>query len=269
MIFDGREFAVLEIKRLRDEVIKITNKLGRRPTLATIYNPTDMASRVYTEIKAKKAEELGIEFLKFQVSNPNDQINLKNQIETLNNDSSIDGLMIQTPLVDRETDRALCELIDPKKDADGLNPKSGVVPATVKAVLKILSTSPLAPLLSLGEGNKKGEVKIVVVGQRGLVGSEILKRINGSIGLSADGLDVNLLREADVIISATGREGLIKQEMIKDGAICIDVGYPKGDFDPSVSLRTGFFTPVPGGVGPVTVVCLFENLLELLSQRVV
>ena len=252
MIFDGRDFAEKEIKRLGDEVIKLTEKLGRKPCLATIYNPEDKASRVYTEIKATKANELGIAFEKYSILNI--QHSIIDLIIKLNNDPNVDGIMIQTPLIDRETDKNLYEMIEPTKDCDGLNPKSGVVPATVKAVLKIFELA-------------RGRGRVVVVGQRGLVGKEVLGQINNAVGMSASQLDENILRVADVIISATGYKGLIKSEMVKEGAICIDVGYPGGDFDPSCLPRASFFTPVPGGVGPVTVACLFENLVKLVDGR--
>ena len=259
MIFDGNNFA----QELTRELIEKISRLVRKPVLASIYNPEDIASRVYTDIKARKADELGIEFRKFEIRNLKFEIN--ELIIKINNDANVDGIMIQTPLIDRETDKKLCEMINPKKDCDGLNPESGVVPATVKAVLKILAlaTPSVSPPNLGGEARSGGSM--VVVGQRGLVGSELLKRLPGANGMSANELNIEELTSADVVISATGRQGLIKPEMIREGAVCIDVGYPKGDFAPECARKAGFFTPVPGGVGPVTVVCLFDNLLELIN----
>ena len=269
MIFDGRAFA----KELQSALSLRVGELSKKPVLAAIYNPEDKASRIYTDIKEKKAQELGIGFLKFQITNLNDQSNLKQQITNLNIDNNIDGILIQTTLIDRETDRELCKLIDPKKDCDGLNPTSGVVPATTKAVFKILFTASQLPItnyqfpINFQFSNPKIQNnKICVIGKRGLVGGSILERIPGAVGMSASELDTDLLQKADVIITAVGRIGLIKPDMIKTGAICIDVGYPKGDFVPECAEKSDFFTPVPGGVGPVTVICLFENLIDMIQS---
>lgn len=261
MVFDGKGFAREIEKRLRDRVIELIKQNGRAPKLVTFYNPEDTASRVYTNIKEKKAQELGIFFEKIPIFKSQDPNKVKILISNYNQDPNVDGIMIQTPLFDRETDKQLCQLIALNKDCDGLREDSPFVPATVRAVLEILSyslaTSPLTPLQNLGEGN------IVVVGQRGLVGKEVLKRIAGAVGMSAGELNLDVLKSADVVISATGRESLIKPEMIKEGAVCIDVGYPKGDFSAEVAEKSSFFTPVPGGVGPVTVAMLFANLVRV------
>lgn len=252
MIFDGKAFAQVITSELSDEVIKLTRKLGRSLCLVTIFDPENEAARKYTEIKEKKAKELGILFEKFEIINLKFEIN--DQILKLNNDPNIDGIMIQLPLTgDREEDLRLCRMIDPKKDVDGLNPESKTVPATVRAVLEILFTSP------------RGEV--LVIGNKGTVGSRLMKEL-GCQGMDKEDFPSSqMLRRADVVISATGVPGLIKPEMVKPGVICIDVGYPKGDFDPSTALRASFFTPVPGGVGPVTVAMLFRNLVELANGR--
>ena len=255
-----------EIKsELSDEVIELIKLLGRKPKLVTIYDPENEGARKYTEIKEKKAGELGIQFEKFEILNPfasRVKFLINDQITKFNNDKNIDGVMIQLPLIDRETDGELCKLIDPKKDVDGLNPSAGsgqvVMPATVRAVIEILNNAPRPPL------NLRGG-DIVVIGNKGVVGSRLMKEL-GCQGMDKEDFDPSTLLRADVIISATGVPGLIKSEMVKDGVICIDVGFPKGDFDPSIALRAAFFTPVPGGVGPVTVAMLFRNLVELAKM---
>jgi methylenetetrahydrofolate dehydrogenase (NADP+)/methenyltetrahydrofolate cyclohydrolase len=214
-------------------------------------------------MKAKKAEEFGVEFEKFPITNLNDQINIKTQIQKFNRDEVVDGIIIQMPL-GTKNDPELIKQIDLNKDVDGMRRESGVMPATVRAVLEILKyafyNTPHPPLNLRGGA---GGGNILVIGNKGLVGSRIQEEL-GCEGMDKDDFDPKKLMTADAIISATGVASLINGQMVKDGVICIDVGYPKGDFDPSTALKAGFFTPVPGGVGPVTVVSLFANLVELL-----
>jgi len=254
-------------------VIELIKLLGRKPKLVTIYDPENEGARKYTEIKEKKAGELGIQFEKFEILNPfasRVKFLINDQITKFNNDKNIDGVMIQLPLIDRETDGELCKLIDPKKDVDGLNPSAGsgqvVMPATVRAVLEILKVAgtPLIFPPKIG-GKEKGG--IVVVGNKGTVGSKLAEYLKCG-GMDKDDFSPERIREADVVISATGQAGLIKPEMVKPGVICIDVGYPKGDFAPEVAKKAAFFTPVPGGVGPVTVAMLFRNLADLAKVKI-
>jgi methylenetetrahydrofolate dehydrogenase (NADP+) / methenyltetrahydrofolate cyclohydrolase len=254
-IFDGKELAV----KIEAEVKEKIQKLGRKPVLVTIYNTNDQPSRIYSNIKAAKARELGVEFRQYGLLNTTD---VEGLVININRKPEVDGFMIQLPLTgDKSEDIKLCSLIDPKKDADGLNPRSGMMQATVRAVMEILS---------LGERSQRREV--VVVGNHGAVGSGLVSELSKNndyevIGMGRYDFDADKLRQAVIIISATGQEGLIKPDFVKDGAICIDVGYPKGDFDPKCAEKAAFFTPVPGGVGPVTVACLFKNLAELIEKN--
>ena len=152
------------------------------------------------------------------------------------------------PFLDKETDDFLINKIDLRKDIDGLRKGSPFKPAVVRAVLEILPTKD----------------NVVVVGAKGQVGSRLVKEL-GAVGMDRKNFDPSTLLGADVIISCTGQAGLIKPEMVKEGVVAIDVGYPKGDIDPGVALKARFFTPVPGGVGPVTVACLMENLVESIQ----
>ncbi len=171
-------------------------------------------------------------------------------------------MLVQLPIVGagkKETEEIL-GLIPLDKDVDGLNPSSKFVPAVVRAVEKILDEIKVTPMNS-----------VAVVGAKGMVGRRLVSSIKylgfREIGEFDLGDDLKKLRNYWVVISATGQAGLIKPEMVRDGVVAIDLGYPKGDFDPSassgqvpISEKAKFFTPVPGGVGPVTVVCLYENL---------
>lgn len=257
MLFDGKVFA-REIERQ----IKLKLAGGdRKYKLVTFYDPDNTGSRVYTNIKAKKAEELGIEFEKVQCSRFSDQFVSK--LKSWNKNSEVNGIMVQLPISEAEK---LISLIDVNKDVDGLKEDSVFLPATVKAVMEILNKvantphSNLSP--NLGERGWQVKDRMVVVGNKGEVGKRLVK-VLGCVGMDKDDFDPKVLKKAEVIISATGQNGLIKPEMVKKGVVCIDVGYPKGDFDPEISKKASFFTPVPGGVGPVTVAMLFANLIRL------
>ena len=247
MIFDGRRYAWEIEKRLRDEVIK----LGKKLKLVTIVDPANPASVTYTNLKAAMAARLGVQFSIYNLQFTNNF-----QIEELNKDPAVDGIMVQMPYPNA---KFLIDLIDLKKDIDGLREGSPYKPAVVRAVLEILNTSPLTPLLNLGEGNKRGEV--VVIGSRGFVGRRLVGELKCD-GMDKEDFDSEKLKNADVIISCTGQENLIGGSMVKNGFLAIDVGYPRPEFTSDALAKASFYTPVPGGVGPVTVVMLFKNLVD-------
>ena len=162
-----------------------------------------------------------------------------------------DGALIQLPV----EDMSILKQIPIEKDVDGLNEESGFLPAAVVAVERILESR----ILNL----ESSKMRIAVVGARGFIGKRLESRIKSQewdvTGLDK-GDDLDRLVDFDVVISATGVAGLIKKEMVKTGMVAIDLGFPKGDFASDVAGKAGFFTPVPGGVGPVTIACLYENL---------
>lgn len=243
MIFDGRGFADKIAKRLRDEV----TKLGRRPKLVTIVDPANVAGMKYSQLKAKMAERLGVEF----------QILNKSKILNLNDDPSVNGIMVQMPFPNAQE---LIKLIAPDKDVDGLREDSPFKPAVVRAVREILNSN-----IEILNKSKIQNSKIVIVGANGFVGRKLcneLRTMNYELGGLDIGDNLNQLKNVDIVISATGQAGLIKPEMVKNGFMAIDVGYPQPEFTPEALAKASFYTPVPGGVGPVTVVMLFANLLE-------
>ena len=239
MVFDGKKFAEGIIAKLPKKKAK----------LAIFLDPDNVSGAKYVEKKIQLAERLGVEL---KILNSKSEISNKSQIQNLNQDPGITGIMIQLPFPNSQE---LINLIDPKKDVDGLRNDSPYLPAVVRAVKEVL--------LSLQEDLL--QKKMVVVGCKGFVGQKLLKVLGFRfqvLGMDKDDFDPEKIKSADVIISTTGQAGLIKSKMVKPGVIAIDVGYPKGDFDPQVAAKASFFTPVPGGVGPVTVVMLFQNLLK-------
>ncbi len=238
MIFDGKSFAAKIEEELR---LKVAG-MDRKPRLAVLLDPKNEAGAKYVEQKRKFGQRIGVEvevhqFPSFSVS----------QFDQLVGD----GIMIQLPY---PNSKALIDLIDLKKDVDGLRQNSPFKSATVRAVLEILKCT--------GSFTSVQDDNVVIVGSMGEVGKRLISEFPGAIGMDKEDFDPEKLKKADAIVSATGQAGLIKPEMVKEGVACIDVGFPKGDFEPDVASKASFFTPVPGGVGPVTVAMLFKNLIE-------
>ncbi len=229
MIFDGRQFAAKIELELKEKI----SLLSVKPKLVVILDPNNPASVTYTNLKEKFAKRIGVEFERGDIA----------KLSEYNADTRVNGIIIQLPYP--ESDNYI-NLIDSAKDVDGLRQDSKYMTAVVRAVKAISNTS--------------GQV--VVVGNKGFVGKKLMAEFPQATGMDKDNFDPSALLRARIIISATGQPGLIRSDMIKDGVVAIDLGYPVGDFAPEVAEKASVFTPVPGGVGPVTVAMLFQNLLD-------
>lgn len=199
----------------------------KKAKLAIFLDPNNVSGAKYVEKKVQLAKRLGVEIVMNKI------------------DGSEDGIMVQLP---HPNAKELISQIPPEKDVDGLRENSPFQPAVVRAVIEIINSQ--CSII-----NKK----MLVVGAKGFVGKNLLKLFPNAVGMDIDDFDPDKVKDFDVVISATGVPELIKE--IKNGAVAIDVGYPQGDFDPSVADKAALFTPVPGGVGPVTVAMLFANLV--------
>ena len=260
-IFDGKKFALEKETNLAIRVLGLKTR-GVYPKLASILVGNDPASQLYVNLKKKAAERMGAEVDIYLIKENSKLEDLILLIKTLNEDESVHGIMIQMPIPGTlgEKKDEIVGTISPEKDVDGLRDDSYFLHPTSKAVIQILD-----------EAKKEEPLQgstVVVVGATGMVGKPLvqeLKEENYDVvecdSKTQDLKDKTL--EADVLVSVTGVPGIIKEDMVKDGAIVIDVGSPKGDVEFSeVSKKTGFISPVPGGVGPVTISCLLENLIS-------
>lgn len=271
ILLDGKKLAGEQKIKLQKR-IAVLKKQGMTPGLAIVLVGQHPASLVYVKNKEKLCAELGLNFFlaEFKQSATKEQI--KQKIATLNKDKKIHGIIIQLPLPPKLNPLELISEVDPKKDVDGLHPMNmGLlpfgqelfVPATPQGVMALLQKY---KIVLTGK-------KVVLVGlgyTAGLPLSLMLARHKATLTIVQDRTThlPEILKTADIVISAVGHPGLIKGHMIKTGAVVVDVGITKqganwvGDVEfKSVAKRARYLTPVPGGVGPLTVSSLINNLV--------
>lgn len=263
-IIDGKRLAQQYEEALKKEVAK----LPKRPKIVSILIGDNPSSILYTKIKEKKAAEVGIDFEAICLPAQTSFAEVVKEILRFN--KTVDGLLVQLPLpkefLKGHQEEDLLKMIATQKDVDGLTGKS-LLPATVQAILTILKEEKI-PV----EGQK-----VVVIGKSREVGkpvAEELQKLGGKVEI-CDSKTNNLKEEtlqADILISAAGVAGLVQGEMVKNGVVIIDVGAEKvkgrlsGDVDfASVYPKALKITPVPGGVGPMTVISLMENVVKLVN----
>lgn len=246
MILGGRDVADYIKQRHYEQA----RGLKPVPKLVIIYNGEDPATLRYMRAKQNYGSDIGIEVVMHRTQD------LAKDIQKFNSDASVTGIIVQLPLQDANDEAAL-EFIDPSKDIDDLGSKSEFDPATPKGIMWLL-------------GSYAVDIKhktAVVVGQGKLVGKPIAKMLasSGAEVITCDEHTQDLQGQslqADILVVATGQAKLIQPDMVKDGAVIVDCGSPDPEVDPSVQDNpTIKITPVPGGVGPMTVVALIDNLL--------
>jgi len=257
-------------KKIRDEIIEdLKNKIekmDRKPGLAVLLIGNDVVCEKYVALKKRIAEKIGVFVRVYKFDENAEQSEIISKIKELDADNTVDGIMVQIPIPKNFDKYEIINAISPDKDIDGLRFCGGFhshfTPPVVLAILKAIE---------LADKNIE-ECEVLVVGRGFLVGWPVAQCMEEAVrGLViADGSTKNLSRiteTADVIISATGKAGLIKPDMIKSGAILIDAGTSEvggellGDIDPESYKKASFYTPVPGGIGPVTIAMLLKNLV--------
>lgn len=275
-IINGKEIAENILNNIKKEV----ENFDVKPTLAVIIVGNDPASKVYVKNKIKKSEFLGFNSILKELPEDIQKEELLDVIKNLNNDKNVNGILLQLPLPKGLDEKDFLDEISPIKDVDGFTAynsgklfkgeKPYSIACTPKGIIKLLETKNI---------NLEGKVA-VVVGRSNIVGkpvANLLLQKNATV-IQAHSKTKNLpeiLKLADIIISATGKEEFIKGDMVKEGAIIIDVGITRnkngkltGDVDfESVYNKVSYITPVPGGVGPMTIATLMENTLELYKLQ--
>ena len=280
-IIDGKALAQQVRARIADDVTKLKTEHDVTPGLAAVLVGEDPASQVYVGMKHKASEAAGMHSRQIVLPDDTSQEDLERTVTDLNEDEDIDGILVQLPLPDHLDARPVQELIVPAKDVDALNPYTAGRLAVGDPTF--FSCTPYGVLEILAHvGVEIAGANVVIVGRSNLVGRPL------SVMLTLKGRDATVTlahsrtrdlaevcRSADVIVAAVGRIGLITADMVRPGAVVIDVGTNRDedgklvgdvDFD-GVAEVAGAITPVPGGVGPMTVTMLLQNTLEAARGR--
>ena len=277
-VIDGKAVAAQVRERVAGEVAEVTAELGRPPGLATVLVGDDPASAVYVRNKRRFAEEVGIRSIHHEPDGDVSHDDLIELVRSLNDDDEVDGILVQLPLPGQIDADAIVNAIDPAKDVDGLTPVSAgllargepeLVPCTPRGVMELLASAGVDP---------SGK-EAVIVGRSNLVGrplASLLLGANATVTIchsrTADLGEV--CRRAEILVAAVGSPRLIGAEMIRPGATVIDVGTNRSDeglvgdvaFDAAVEVASAI-TPVPGGVGPMTIAMLLANTVQAARGR--
>jgi methylenetetrahydrofolate dehydrogenase (NADP+)/methenyltetrahydrofolate cyclohydrolase len=287
-LINGRAIAEKVYVDLRSEIAQLKEK-GVTPGLAVVLVGDDPASRAYVRSKDKMCRELGLNSLKLELPASTTQTELLNRVEQLNADSSIHGILVQSPPPVHIDEAAIVRALDPRKDVDGFHPEnvaklvlddsSGFVPCTPLGVQRLLLESQI---------NING-AHVVILGRSMIVGKPLAllllqknEKANATVTVvhsrSRDLAEIT--RSADIIIAAIGRAGFVKADHVRDGAVVIDVGINRVEDEASergyrlvgdvafdeVSKKAKAITPVPGGVGPMTIAMLMSNTIKAARQ---
>jgi methylenetetrahydrofolate dehydrogenase (NADP+) / methenyltetrahydrofolate cyclohydrolase len=285
-LIDGRAIAQKVYAELRDEIASLKSG-GATPGLAVVLVGDDPASRAYVRAKDKMCRELGLHSVKLELPATTTQEELLARVDELNRDEKIHGILVQSPPPPQIDEAVIVRTLDPRKDVDGFHPlnvaklalddDTGFVPCTPLGCLRLLRETGIA----LSGAN------VVVLGRSMIVGKPMAlllmrKGIDATVAVvhSRTRNIPEICRRADVIIAAIGRPHFVRTEFVREGAIVIDVGINRvedagnergyklvGDVDfDSVSKVAGAITPVPGGVGPMTIAMLMSNTVKACRQ---
>ena len=277
-IICGKTVSAAKRLDIKNRVEELKNK-GVTTGLAVIIVGNNSASRVYVNNKKKACEEVGIESFEFALPEETTQEELLNLIDRLNNDSKVDGILCQLPLPSHIDEQAVINSIDPKKDVDAFHPEN--VGHIMIGDYTFLPCTPagIMEMLKFYNIDVKGK-KCVVIGRSNIVGKPmamLLLKENGTVEICHSRTE-NLKEEtltADILVAAVGKAYFVTEDMVKEGAVVIDVGMNRNDegklcgdvdFD-NVKEKASFITPVPGGVGPMTITMLLENTVRAASRK--
>ncbi|WP_207750706.1 bifunctional 5,10-methylenetetrahydrofolate dehydrogenase/5,10-methenyltetrahydrofolate cyclohydrolase [Anaeromonas gelatinilytica] len=277
-IMDGREISNTILNRIKKDILDKIDKGLRRPSLAVIYVGNDKGSLAYIKMIKRKSEKIGIDCNIHKFHSDITEEKLLNEMDKLNKDSLVDGILLQLPLPKKFNHNLIISNINPNKDVDGVHYSNAgklyqgdevIIPCTPKGIMRLLE-----------EYKVEIESKnVVVIGRSNILGkpiSMLMLNRNATVTMCHSKTKNlrNVTMNADVIISCVGKVRLIEKDMVKEGSIIIDAGINDVDgkivgdvnYD-EVEQKASLITPVPGGVGPMTIAMLLENVMEGYSKN--
>jgi methylenetetrahydrofolate dehydrogenase (NADP+) / methenyltetrahydrofolate cyclohydrolase len=273
-LIDGKAVA----REIEQEVVAGISRLGLKPGLVAVRVGNDPASEIYVRNKARKARELGLEGNELVFPETMSEAELLAEVERLNRDDAVDGILVQLPLPRQIDPKKVIDAIDPAKDVDGFHPISvgmlhlgrpTLVPCTPAGVIRLIEST----------GEPIEGKNAVVIGRSDIVGKPmgaLLLQRNATVTICHSRTRdlAAVAREADILVAAIGRARFVTADMIRPGAIVIDVGINRvdgklaGDVDFAAAKEVaGWISPVPGGVGPMTIAMLMKNTVTAAERR--
>jgi methylenetetrahydrofolate dehydrogenase (NADP+)/methenyltetrahydrofolate cyclohydrolase len=275
-IIDGEEISA----RVRDEVANEVDRMARTPKLVAVLMSDNPASETYVRMKRQAADEVGIENETVRIDPEASEQELLDTVQELNEDEEVDGILVQLPLPDHVDEQRALEAVAPEKDVDGFHPfnkgllaegRPRFVPATPKGVVRMLRE----------HGADTEGKHVVIVGRSDIVGKPLASLLmsrdaDATVTVCHSRTDdvAEHTRSADIIVAAVGVPEFVTGEMVSDGAVVVDVGINRVDDElvgdvayDEVSQKASAITPVPGGVGPMTVASLLENTVKAARLR--
>ena len=280
-IIDGKAIAAILQSKLKEQVAAFSMTIGRKPKLAVVMVGEDPASAIYVRNKIRACEAVGITSEAYKLPETTESEELEPLVHKLNNDRTVDGILVQLPLPSNLNAKKIIPLIDPKKDVDGFSPvnlgrlilddRKGLYSCTPLGIIQLIRST----------GVDITGKHAVVVGRSSEVGKPValmLLQQNATVTVChSKTKDLGAVtRTADILVVAVGQKKLITGDMVKEGAIVIDVGINRDengklcgdvDFD-AVLPKASYITPVPGGVGPMTIAMLMANTLKAAKGNV-
>jgi methylenetetrahydrofolate dehydrogenase (NADP+)/methenyltetrahydrofolate cyclohydrolase len=278
-IIDGKAIAKQIRQSIKEQTLAFKQEHGLPPGLSVILVGEDPASQVYVRNKERACEEVGIRSKVIRMDEQTSEYELLKTIDELNNDKTVHGILVQLPLPNHIDEDKIINAISPDKDVDGFHPihsgmlmtgQPGLEPCTPKGIIRLIEET----------GQDIGGKNAVVIGRSNIVGKPValmLLQRNATVTITHSKTKnlADIASQADILVVAIGRPHMIDSSYVKEGAIVIDVGTTRvngalrGDvvFD-DVSKKAGFLTPVPGGVGPMTITMLLENTLTAAKRSI-
>jgi methylenetetrahydrofolate dehydrogenase (NADP+) / methenyltetrahydrofolate cyclohydrolase len=281
-IIDGKKVAAALREKVAEEFARLKSAHGLVPGLATVLVGNDPASEVYVRNKGRTAEKLGFKSLHFGLAADTPEAEVLARVRALNADKSVHGILVQMPLPGQVREAAVLDALDPAKDVDALTPTNAGLLMSGRA--RLVSCTPAGVMMLIKEyvGDITGK-DALVIGRQLLFGkpaAQLLLAANATVTMAHSRTRdlAGLARRADILVAAIGKPAIVKGDWIKPGAVVFDVGINRvetggtskvvGDVDyEAASKVAGAITPVPGGVGAMTIVCLMRNTLIAAASQ--